>query len=123
MRNHSIIFLPSTQCTQHKLFYSIFYLRYAVNPGIVRSGLGIHILKGLGCCGLTSALVCWLPWLKSPANAIQTTVYCASDPSLADQSGLYYSNCGEKFMSLDASNMDDAHRLWEMSERMVRLTS
>ena len=89
----------------------------------MRSGLGMHILSGLGCCGSTSAICCWLPWLKSRTNAIQTTLYCASDPSLADQSGQYYSNCSVQFPSEAAVNMDDAYRLWEMSERMVRLTS
>ena len=61
--------------------------------------------------------------MKSRTHAIQTTVFCACDPSLADQSGLYYSNCSVHLSSDAGANMDDAYRLWEMSERMVRLTS
>lgn len=99
------------------------YHRYAVNAGISQSGLGTHILSGLGCCGATSMLCCWIPWIKSPSHAIQTTVFCASDPALAEQSGLYYSNCNVHLTSELGSNMDDAYKLWEMSERMVRLSS
>ena len=100
------------------------YFRYAVNPGIVQSGLGVHILSGLGCCAATAAIFCWMPWVKSRTQAIQTIVFCATDAAVADQSGLYYSDCAVHLSSeAGADNMEDAYRLWEMSERMVRLTT
>ena len=99
------------------------YFRYAVNPGIVQSGLGVHILSGLGCCAATAAIFCWMPWLKSRTQAIQTTVFCATDAAVAEQSGLYYSDCAVHLSSEAGADMEDAYRLWEMSERMVRLTT
>jgi len=96
---------------------------YCVNPGLVPTGLGWHIVPGLGCLGTMLAGIFWLPWLTSPENSIQTVVYCATEPSLCEQSGFYYSDCAVQLTSENGSNMDDAYRLWEMSERMAGLTS
>lgn len=96
---------------------------YCVNPGMTQTGLGYHIIPGLGCFWLTAALFCWLPWLKTSENAIQTIIFCATDPSVSEQSGFYYSECGVQLTNEAASKMDDAYRLWEMSERMAGLTS
>ena len=99
--------------------YFYYFFRYAVDPGPVVTGLGVHILPGLGFCGSMAALCCWLPWLRSAENGCQTSVYCATDSSLAEQSGLYYSDCSVHLTSERGANMDDAYRLWEMSERMA----
>jgi hypothetical protein len=84
---------------------------------------GTHIVPGLGCFWLTAALFCWLPWLKTSKNANQSIIFCATDPSVSEQSGFYYSECGVQLTNEAASKMDDAYRLWEMSERMAGLTS
>eukprot|EP00095_Tigriopus_kingsejongensis_P003291 maker-scaffold1633_size32735-snap-gene-0.8 protein:Tk03291 transcript:maker-scaffold1633_size32735-snap-gene-0.8-mRNA-1 annotation:"retinol dehydrogenase 13-like" len=96
---------------------------YCVNPGMILTGLGHHIIPGLGCFWLTAALCCWLPWLKTSENAIQSILYCATEASLSEQSGLYYNECAVQLTTEAGSNMDDAYRLWEMSERMAGLTS
>jgi len=36
--------------------------RYAANLGPVNTGLGFHIVPGLGFWGALAALCCWLPW-------------------------------------------------------------
>ena len=36
---------------------------YCVNPGLVSTGLGMHIVPGLGCLGSVLAGLFWLPWL------------------------------------------------------------
>ncbi len=98
--------------------------RYCVNPGPVSTGLGSHVLPGLGCsCGLLFALLCWLPWLRPAERAVQTIVYCATDANLSEQTGLYYSDCAVQLTPDKAADMEDAYRLWEMSERMAGLTS
>jgi hypothetical protein len=95
-----------------------------VNSGAVQTGLGRHIISGLGCLRFAAALFCWLPWLRSAETAIQSIVYCATDPALADQTGLYYSDCAPRMLASDrAADMEDAYRLWEMSERMAGLSS
>ena len=97
--------------------------RYCVNPGMTQTGLGRHIISGLGCCGLSAAALCWLPWLKSSESGMQTILYVATDPGLSEQSGLYYSDCAVQLTNDKAADLDDAYRLWEMSERMAHLTS
>lgn len=96
---------------------------YCVNPGLVPTGLGWHIVPGLGCFGTILAGAFWLPWLTSPENGIQTVVHCATEPTLTEQSGFYYSDCSVQLTSEKGSDMDDAYRMWEMSERMAGLTS
>jgi hypothetical protein len=49
------------------------YFRYAVDPGPVVTGLGAHIIPGLGFCGSLLAVCCWLPWLRSAENGTQVT--------------------------------------------------
>ena len=44
------------------LSYSLFF-SYCVNPGLVPTGLGWHIVPGLGCLGTILAGAFWLPWL------------------------------------------------------------
>ena len=90
---------------------------------MTQTGLGRHIISGLGCCGLSAAALCWLPWLKSSESGMQTILYVATDPGLSEQSGLYYSDCAVQLTNDKAADLDDAYRLWEMSERMAHLTS
>jgi len=99
------------------------FFRYCVNPGLVSTGLGMHIIPGLGCFGSLLAGIFWLPWLTSPEHGIQTVIYCATEENLSEQSGFYYSDCAVQLTSENGSNMDDAYRLWELSERMAGLTS
>ena len=61
-------------------------------------------------------------WLcKTPEAGSRTTVYCAVDESLADKSGRYYSDCEERSAAVQADSLEDAKRLWEVSERLVGL--
>jgi hypothetical protein len=49
----------------------------------------------------------------------RTTLYCATSPDVADETGLYYSNCRQKPVSDAAQDDALAHELWERSERWV----
>ena len=60
---------------------------------------------------------------SSAEHGIQTVIYCATEENLSEQSGFYYSDCAVQLTSENGSNMDDAYRLWELSERMAGLTS
>lgn len=48
-----------------------------------------------------------------------TTLYCATDAAIANESGRYYDNCREKTPTAVAQDMALANRLWEASERWV----
>ena len=47
---------------------------------------------------------------RSPENGIQTVVHCATEPTLTEQSGFYYSDCSVQLTSEKGSDMDDAYR-------------
>ena len=96
---------------------------YCVDIGPSPNGLGFHIVRGLGCLGLGAAACCWLPWIQSAEASMQSILHCVTEPTLAEQSGLFYSDCAVQLTSDSGSDSEDAHKLWEMTERMVALSS
>ena len=59
--------------------------------------------------------------MKTPFYGAQTTLYCALEPSIANDTGLYYSDCAEVSPSPVALNEDDQNRLWKISKETVGL--
>merc|ERR1712025_599134 len=92
---------------------------YALHPGVIKTELGRH-MEGMGpvmkmmwrCCGA---------FIKTPENGANTTIYCSVEESIADHNGRYYSDCAEKSPASQAENMDDAKKLWELSEGLVKM--
>ncbi|CAK8684003.1 unnamed protein product [Clavelina lepadiformis] len=102
---------------------------YSLHPGLVLTSLADHAKRGEGyscclrCCG-----ACLLPCLErtvyiSPKEGAQTSIYCAIAPELHEVSGKYYSKCAEERLSRQASDMQAAKRLWEMTEEWIRQKS
>ncbi len=92
----------------------------AVHPGAVRTRLGRDGDGGrLG--NLAMALLG--PFFRSADKGARTSVYVATDPSLADVSGAYFAN--EKTKEPAATALDDeaAARLWTISEELTGATS
>jgi retinol dehydrogenase-12 len=54
-------------------------------------------------------------FMASPEDGARTSLYCATAPELAGQSGRYYDDCTEKRPSRHAAEQL-ARRLWEQSE-------
>merc|ERR1719232_1978631 len=81
---------------------------YALHPGVIKTELGRH-MEGMG------------PVMKTPENGANTTIYCSVEESIADHNGRYYSDCAEKRPASQAENMDDAKKLWELSEGLVKM--
>lgn len=82
----------------------------AAHPGFVASGFGRNN-SGLGrVLNLTSALA------LSDEQGAQTSIYLASSPEVAGQSGLYFAK--ERVIQPAAQALDDAagKRLWALSE-------
>ncbi|MDH4168800.1 MAG: SDR family oxidoreductase [Acidimicrobiia bacterium] len=91
----------------------------AVHPGAVRTRLGRDGDGGrLG--NLAMALLG--PFFRSADKGARTSVYVATDPSLADVSGAYFAN--EKTKEPAATALDDeaAARLWTISEELTGAT-
>ena len=59
-------------------------------------------------------------FFRAAENGAQTIIYCATEQSVAELRGMYFSDCAVQLTSENGSNMEDAERLWEMSERMAR---
>jgi len=91
---------------------------YALHPGVVATELGRHVGDTFGAIG-SCIFGCVRPLVKTPENGAQTSIFCAVDESIADHSGRYYSDCKEKRPKPQAENMDDAKRLWELSEQLT----
>lgn len=59
-------------------------------------------------------------FMISPEQGAATTLYCATDPSLAKVSGRYYNDCKEEAPAAPALDRALAAELWRRSEEWVR---
>ncbi|MEI8158824.1 MAG: hypothetical protein WCH60_18340 [Burkholderiales bacterium] len=85
---------------------------YSLHPGVVASDV-------------------WraLPWpiaplikrfMLTPEQGAATSLYCATSPVCADETGLYYDECRVARPSFLARDAALAERLWQASERWVQ---
>ncbi|XP_060076473.1 retinol dehydrogenase 12-like [Ylistrum balloti] len=89
-----------------------------LHPGVINTELVRHIENRIS----PMLFLLFRPlsiFLKTPVQGAQTTLHCALDERLDDISGKYFSDCEEKQPSQEALNMEDAKRLWQVSEEMV----
>ena len=57
--------------------------------------------------------------LKTPEDGAQTIIYCSVEPSISQETGLYYAECREKLPSALAHSPGEAAWLWRVSEDIV----
>ena len=87
----------------------------ALHPGFVATGIGMNH-----------------PWLKifkwvvklsaaSPEQGAETTVYLASSPDVAGQTGLYFRDKQPVRSAAASYDLETARRLWDLSARMTGL--
>jgi NAD(P)-dependent dehydrogenase (short-subunit alcohol dehydrogenase family) len=93
----------------------------ACHPGSVRTGLG-RDGDATGIIGLV-AFGLLRPFYLSPARGARTTIYLASAPELAGQTGGYYVRRRRHRESSAARDDAAARRLWEVSEQLVAIGS
>ncbi|XP_043243936.1 retinol dehydrogenase 12-like [Amphibalanus amphitrite] len=91
---------------------------YAVHPGVVRTPIWANAPAWQRCF-----LVFLKPFFKSAASGAETSLFCAMSPKVATESGKYYVDCKAKEVAPAARKDADAARLWEISEKLVGLTS
>ena len=90
----------------------------SLHPGTVRTGYGADgDARGLLAFGIKIAS----PFFLSPAKGARTSVYLASDPSVAGVSGQYFVKCKAKQPKRWARDPEAARRLWQVSEDLVGL--
>ena len=89
---------------------------YAVHPGPVRSGFGMDgDMKGI--LDLGNRLI--RPFEISATAGAKTSIFVASDPSIAGISGEYWVRSKRGHMSRSARDDAAVDRLWDESERML----
>lgn len=89
---------------------------YSLNPGTINTNLTRHIL---GFKRIIFNIIGFL-FNLDVYSGVQTTLFCALEPSLKYQSGHYYSNCKENHCIFSESLDDEAaRRLWTVSCQMV----
>ncbi|XP_028287303.1 retinol dehydrogenase 13-like [Parambassis ranga] len=94
---------------------------YSLHPGVIRTELGRHLWPTIPLW----KRVVYLPFMffiKSATDGAQTTIYCAVEESLQNDSGLYYSDCAPKKAASQGLDDEAAKKLWDLSASMVGLT-
>uniref|UniRef100_A0A182MCQ9 Retinol dehydrogenase 12 n=1 Tax=Anopheles culicifacies TaxID=139723 RepID=A0A182MCQ9_9DIPT len=91
---------------------------YALHPGAINT----ELMRHLNPCFRTMAKPIFWVFFKTPKSGAQTTLYCAMEPSIASQTGLYYSDCKLKEPEPHAKDDTMAEWLWNLSERLTGLS-
>jgi NAD(P)-dependent dehydrogenase (short-subunit alcohol dehydrogenase family) len=86
---------------------------YAVHPGVVAT----DVWRAM------PAPLAWLlkHFMRTAEQGAATSLYAATAPLLATQSGYYYADCQQAETSPTAQDLQLARRLWEQSERWVAI--
>lgn len=86
----------------------------SLHPGVIASGFA---LNNKGFVGTLWKLAS--PFLMSSESGAKTTIFLATDPSVANVSGKYFSKSKVKTPSREARDAAVAARLWTVSEELV----
>lgn len=94
---------------------------YAVHPGIVRTDLDRHADSFVfpGSYFIYHYFLSWI-W-KTPEDGAQTTIYCAVDEKVKNETGLYYCDCKVANPAAKAKDLTIAKKLWDVSWEYVKL--
>jgi len=96
---------------------------YSLHPGVIQTELTRNVESSIERFFIS--VVSYPPFsylLKTPFEGAQTTICCAVDEALAQQSGLYYADC--KATDPDHAQLKDpqlAKKLWDLSAELVKL--
>jgi NAD(P)-dependent dehydrogenase (short-subunit alcohol dehydrogenase family) len=85
-----------------------------LHPGTVRTHFG-----DTGANWLRLGLAVGGAFLRTPQAGAATTVFLASSPAVADQTGGYYVSCRLRRPSMAARDDERASRLWNISARLT----
>jgi retinol dehydrogenase 12 len=85
-----------------------------LHPGVVATNLGSNN-------GWLARIALWAatPFLSTPEQGAQTTIYLASSADVAGVSGAYFADCREEEPAAAARDTRAARRLWKASEKLT----
>ena len=106
---------------------------YSLHPGCILTDIGVDRNTGKDIFGFERKnammeMAAKMPDFFAPltfafktlVEGAQTTICCAVDEELADQSGLYYSDCAEQRVYREEMNDKFSATFWEWSEDVIR---
>ena len=90
-----------------------------LHPGVVRTGFGAEdpsrIFKLL--------VPLWRPFMKTPKQGAETSIYLASSPAVEGVTGVYFANGKPQVSNKASYDVAAANRLWEVSAGLVGLAA
>jgi NAD(P)-dependent dehydrogenase (short-subunit alcohol dehydrogenase family) len=91
---------------------------YALHPGVVNTNIWKEA-KGF------LRIIIWFlkPFMISPQQGAETTVYVATQPKLEQKNGLYFKKCKVAKTAPNADNAAARNRLWEISTKLTGSTA
>ncbi|KAI9565810.1 hypothetical protein GHT06_009605 [Daphnia sinensis] len=95
---------------------------FAVHPGAVQTELARHVNESMNALVDASLRFFSRYVFKTPEMGAQTSIYCATEESLTDLSGHYFSDCAKTEPASQANDKEAVVRLWKMSEELVGFT-
>ncbi|KAI4471453.1 phosphatidylinositol-glycan biosynthesis class f protein-related [Holotrichia oblita] len=90
---------------------------YAVCPGWVLTNLFRNHTRRMLMYFIIIIPAAFL-FMRSPKQGAQTPIFCATDPSIENESGCFYRDC-RKFTSKVQKCDAISHELWSVSEKML----
>ncbi len=89
---------------------------YSLHPGVILTEMPRNLPWYMKALVYTFSM-----FFKDREHGAQTSICCAVDEKLANESGLYYSDCAQAELTDTAKSLESAKRLWEISEELVKL--
>lgn len=87
----------------------------ALHPGVIKTNLGRHMNPAARVAlGIANPL-----FLKSIAQGAATQCYVAVHPAAAEVSGEYFADCNVAKSSPQGQDLEQAKKLWDVSEQIV----
>ncbi|XP_071564409.1 retinol dehydrogenase 12-like isoform X4 [Temnothorax nylanderi] len=93
---------------------------YCIHPGIIPTEVLWRMSNNAVCPNFCFTTIVRLIF-KNAEQGAQTTIYCSVDEKTANETGLYYSNCGVSTTYRKANNRHYAEKLWNVSCRLLHL--
>lgn len=94
---------------------------YSLHPGVITTEIGRHYNTTIFPGASTIFQIFLQPFLKNPEQGAQTTIYCSVDEKAADETGLYYKECGVATPQWRAQDDQIAKDLWDKTCRLLHL--
>ncbi|XP_066583553.1 retinol dehydrogenase 12-like [Prorops nasuta] len=92
---------------------------YALHPGMISTELVRHLDSSWFRGARAIFRVISYPFIKTPEQGAQTTIYCCVDEEAGKETGEYYQECAKTSPSSTAQNKEKAIELWNKSCEMI----